>query len=778
MAWIRGTDEPFERRPGDIARVVLGGIGVAVVGVWAQAQSSLDTNVFRTVNALPNSLEGTANALYALGSIWAVLIVAIVVALLALHKWRIVLQVVLAGIVAWAIAELLNDLLGDHSLKGLSVHVRTGSGPVFPSANLAVITALALTLSPYVVRPLRRIALVVVVFVALAAMYLGTAFPSDVLGGLLLGVAAGGVALVAFGAPGGRPSREEVHDALVGLNFDVVSVEPADGQEPLATIMDVTLASGERLRAEAFGRDQRDGQLAGRIWQRIMYREPGMPVFGSRIQHVEHIAYTLLLAGRAEIGAPELVKTGAAGDEAAMLVTRPPRGRPLGDAPAEQVTDAVLGTVWGQVRRLHEAGITHGNLDAHHIFVSDHDRVALDGFHRADVSAEENWRNRDVAAVLVTTALLVGNDRATDAAIHALGKDRIAASIPFVQPAALPSGITHGIKHQTKILKALRTDLSSATESEDVQPLQIRRLSLVNIGMLAGVVIALAIAIPGLQSINFASVQNQFSNATWGWVIAAAMIYPLIVIAWATALMGAVNADLPFVPTVLTQLACTFLNLVTPNGIGGTALQLDYLHHEGVPVASAGSAMVLSTGVGGAIQMLLLIGAAAFTSTSLNLGNGGTASLGAIALAAAAVGVVLLVPKIRGKVVPAVKKAASDIWVVLRNPVKGLRLFGGNLAGNLLYPAALGLCLLAFGHSLGFAELVVVQVGAGVLGNVAPVPGGIGVQEAALTAGLTGFGIPSAAALATVLVFRTITFVIPPIFGFVTLRWLRNKGYA
>ena len=65
-----------------------------------------------------------------------------------------------------------------------------------------------------------------------------------------------------------------------------------------------------------------------------------------------------------------------------------------------------------------------------------------------------------------------------------------------------------------------------------------------------------------------------------------------------------------------------------------------------------------------------------------------------------------------------------------------------------------------------------------VLGNVAPVPGGIGVQEAALTAGLTGFGIPSAAALATVLVFRAVTFVIPPIFGFFTLRWLRNHDYA
>jgi uncharacterized protein (TIRG00374 family) len=64
------------------------------------------------------------------------------------------------------------------------------------------------------------------------------------------------------------------------------------------------------------------------------------------------------------------------------------------------------------------------------------------------------------------------------------------------------------------------------------------------------------------------------------------------------------------------------------------------------------------------------------------------------------------------------------------------------------------------------------------LGNVAPVPGGIGVQEAALTAGLTSFGIDANTALATVLVFRGITFALPPFFGFVTLRYLRRAGYA
>ena len=176
--------------------------------------------------------------------------------------------------------------------------------------------------------------------------------------------------------------------------------------------------------------------------------------------------------------------------------------------------------------------------------------------------------------------------------------------------------------------------------------------------------------------------------------------------------------------------------------------------------------MVLSTGVGGAIQMALFLIAAAITATAVDTSSSsdssGSTTLIVIAVVAALIGIVLFVPKIRGKVVPAVKQAALDIWTVLRNPKKALQLFGGDTAGNLIYPALLGLCLLAFHQRLDFAQLVVVQVGAGMVGNVAPVPGGIGVQEAALTGGLTAFGIPAAPALATVLVFRGITFAIPP----------------
>src|SRR5262249_53582941 len=272
--------------------------------------------------------------------------------------------------------------------------------------------------------------------------------------------------------------------------------------------------------------------------------------------------------------------------------------------------------------------------------------VAFSTLGVGEVTADEYRRNRDIAALLVATASLTDADRAISAATAVLGKERIGAAIPLVQPAALPPHAGDGVKHFAKQLKDLRGKAATATGVDEVAPQKIKRLSLVNIGMLAGVILALAIAIPSLKDVDWSTVQSEFEHATWGWAVLALFLYPLVPTSWATALLGCVNADLPFVPTVLTQLACSFLNLITPNGIGGTALQLDYLHKQGVPVASGASAMVLSTGVGGAIQMVLFLVAAAITSTKVDSGgNSGTTSLAVIAVVAALVGVVLAIPK-------------------------------------------------------------------------------------------------------------------------------------
>ena len=126
--------------------------------------------------------------------------------------------------------------------------------------------------------------------------------------------------------------------------------------------------------------------------------------------------------------------------------------------------------LWAGVHDLHAAGISHGNLDAHRGVVDSNGTIAFDDFSaRPPSPSDRYWLDRDNAAVLVETALTVGNDRAVAAALAALGKDRLAELIPLVQPAALPKGVGQGVKHLGKTLKALRTDLATAAGVDDVQ---------------------------------------------------------------------------------------------------------------------------------------------------------------------------------------------------------------------------------------------------------------------------------------------------------------------
>ena len=59
-----------------------------------------------------------------------------------------------------------------------------------------------------------------------------------------------------------------------------------------------------------------------------------------------------------------------------------------------------------------------------------------------------------------------------------------------------------------------------------------------------------------------------------------------------------------------------------------------------------------------------------------------------------------------------------------------------------------------------------------------PVPGGLGVVEAGLIAGLTSAGVPQDQAVAAVLIQRLFTAYLPPVWGFVTLTWMRRREYV
>ncbi len=128
------------------------------------------------------------------------------------------------------------------------------------------------------------------------------------------------------------------------------------------------------------------------------------------------------------------------------------------------------------------------------------------------------------------------------------------------------------------------------------------------------------------------------------------------------------------------------------------------------------------------------------------------------------------------KVVASLREGAAAL-AVLRDRGKRLQLFGGNLAGELAFALTLGCTCRAFGVTLSLADLLVVNIGASVLAGLIPAPSGVGAAEATLTAALVAFRVDQSTAFAVAITHRVYASYLPPIWGYLAMRWLRRHGY-
>lgn len=79
----------------------------------------------------------------------------------------------------------------------------------------------------------------------------------------------------------------------------------------------------------------------------------------------------------------------------------------------------------------------------------------------------------------------------------------------------------------------------------------------------------------------------------------------------------------------------------------------------------------------------------------------------------------------------------------------------------------------AFGYTIGLGHLLVAYVIAYSIGTLAPTPGGLGAVEGIMIALFVSFGVPSAIAVAVVLIYRIINFWLPIPPGFIAYAIVR-----
>ena len=99
------------------------------------------------------------------------------------------------------------------------------------------------------------------------------------------------------------------------------------------------------------------------------------------------------------------------------------------------------------------------------------------------------------------------------------------------------------------------------------------------------------------------------------------------------------------------------------------------------------------------------------------------------------------------------------------------------LANEIVFSPSILCCVHAYGASISFASVIFVNEVVTLFAGLMPVPGGIGITEAALTAGLVAFGVPEDQAFAAAISYRMCSFYLPPLWGHLSLRWLRKHDY-
>ncbi|MCU0310538.1 MAG: flippase-like domain-containing protein [Acidimicrobiales bacterium] len=781
--------DPTRRAAGDVGRLVLAGFGIWLCLRTSPELSTLDDVGLTVASEIGDLADGLLVGLYWLGVIVPGL--AVVVASLVTRRRRLLLAALGSVAVALAGGFALGtavDLPSATTITGAGL-TWEGGEPTLPVLAVALAAAVVFGALPFLMRPTRFIALGALLVAVACGALSGEALTSVVLASTLLGWGAAALVHLALGAPEGGPGIADVTIALAEIGVPVTSLVAAPDDEPTHRQFRATSADGEELSVVVVGRDATRYRTSRALVRRLWYKESGPAVGTTRLAMVERRALLMLLAERNGVAVPRLVAIGTAGpNDDALGVTLTPTGTPLDELPGELVTDGVLDDLWGNVKRLHRAGIVHGDLRAHDIVVDADGATVLVGFGSAAPAGRGARIDIDDAALLVTTASVAGADRALAAYQRVCGADALASLLPVLEAAALPPGVRRSTGGARKAMKRLREEAADMLGVEPPALEELRRVAPASLAMAVGGLLGVYLVAGELSDAG--GMRSILAGAEPWWVLVVALVSQTPQLAQAVAMLGSVVQQIPLGSATAVQFANQFMGLVGGT-VATTALVIRYFQRLGLGAAVAISSGVLNT-VATMVTQVVLVAAGLWLSrgdwqrTGVLSGGTGSSSgsdiMSIVVIVAFLVAVVLVLPRLRHRVGtmlrPHVKVATDNLREVRHQPGKALQLFGGNAASQILFAMTLGAALLAYGESLPLMQLVVINSFASLLGGILPVPGGLGVIEAGLIAGFVAAGIPQDQATAATFTARLFTAYLPPLWGWVSLRWLRGHDYV
>lgn len=781
-------EPPRTRRTSDLLRLILvlsvTALLVVLGSLGSGTTTGLQEDIATAVSTVPPLVVSLLSALNNL--IVVALPVYLVIDLALRRRLRLFLTAVLAASLALLAVEVFvavaNDLLDGALQDALTLPVGGNSGRTLPAFGLFAAVPALMTVQGQGVRP-RSLAISWATLGGLAVLLLidrratPLAIAISVLGGHVIGLLVRYVA----GTENPRASARAIAAALARVGIAPAWMSQRDVESPTGRRFDLRTVDGRHGVVQVFDPDRRTGQLLRQLTRVVRVRTwvtryPGL----TEKAQLQQSVVPIMMARSAGVRTPGVLGAVEVDDQTvAFAEEREPGLRLLSELSPSAISDEALAQMWREMRRMHHAGVAHEGLHPGS-FAVDHDgRVWILGLAQGEIAAPRLRMRLDRAELLIASAVLVGTDRAITAAERAVGAEDLANLPGLMQPVALNAATRRALKEHPGLLDRLRDEAIARAPEPSADEVRLERLRPRSVVSLVAATFAVYVLAGQLSNVNFGTV---FSRIDWVWAVVA-------VLASLVTYLGSAWTISPFSPVAISlgrwlmaQFAATFVTLVAPAAVGSAGTNVRVIQQAGAAPGLAIASVGVSTGVSFVTTVLALIVVTVFSADDPNW-NIEVPSEGVLI----GVGVVLAlmvlafaVPMSRRIIVarlrPTWENAGPRLLDVLRNPRRLAAGVGGSLLTSLAYAATLFAAVKAYGADIPFGAAVVVYLGAGILGSVAPTPGGIGAVEAALIAGLSAVGVPADAALPAALLYRTVTFWLPTIPGWMAFQWLQRRN--
>ncbi len=772
--------QPLTRRTNDIVRLALATAFLAIVitssiitrGDWV----SLEKSVSRIIGVLTPTQSNLVYLAYGIAIV--ALPFVILIGLIAGRQWKLLGAYGAAGVIAvlalsitgegiaaprWhfdlteRLSTMLSQFLDDPRWIAMLAAVLTVSGPWLPGRWRRWWWGLLLAFVP--------IHLVV-----------SAVIPARTLLGLAVGWFVGALIVLVVGTPALEVPLDGAVRALSRRGFTIAGltvVRPA-GRGPLE--LAATDDSGRGAVVELYGPNQRSGGALRQFWRWLVLRDSETaPLQTSMHRAVEHRALMTIAAG--DLGVANTATLTVAGLDRGwtMFSHTPPRGTPLDKADAGSVP-----TVWESLAVLQRHQISHGDLRSSEITVDDSGTVLFGGFGNSEYGATEEHLQSDIAQLLLTTTATFGAEASVRAAVAALGPEAVLDGSGRLTKSALPARIRKSVDDPRALMTAARDEVKKQTGADQIQAETITRFTRKQVIQLVLLVALVYVAYPFISTVP--AFFSELRSANWWWALLGLAVSALTYFGAAAGLWACASGMVPFRHLVIMQFANTFAATTTPAGVGGLALSTRFLQKAGLGTVRATAAVAVQQAVQVITHVALLIFFSVAAGASADLSHFVpklTLVYLIIGVALGAVGAFLFVPKLRNwldtAVRPKVNEVGGELIELVRDPKRFAIIVLGCAGTTLGAALALWASVEAFGGGTTFVTVTVVTMVGGTLAAAAPTPGGVGAVEAALIGGLAAFGVPTAVAVPSVLLYRVLTVWLPVFAGWPIMRWLTAR---